>query len=264
MGSREEALASKVFGSGRDIVFIHGLFGSGENLRGIGKHFEALNRVHYPDLPNHGGSPHTHRADYATMTALMLGYLEEQTSAAVLVGHSMGAKVAMLCAFERPELVRGLLVLDMAPRRYEPSHLEIMQAMEAVPLAEVTQRSDADHLLSSAIPEAPVRAFLLKNLAKREDGSFTWRLNLRALINDYDEILGWPGDGVYQGPSLFVGGMNSKYLQEARDTHLILRSFPNAEILMLEGAGHWIHSERPAEVLRLSKEFFARFGLADE
>ena len=260
MGSESRGLSSQVFGSGPELVFVHGLFGSGENLRGLGKNFESTYTVHYPDLPNHGGSAHTESADFATMTLMMLDYLSAKTSGAIVAGHSMGAKVGMLCALERPDLVRGLVVLDMAPRRYEPSHLKIMQAMAALPLDELETRSDADALLDSAIPEQHVRGFLLKSLAKDDEGGFRWKLNLPALISDYDDILGWPGSGVYEGPALFVGGTESKYLQADRDRALIMESFPNAEIHMLEGAGHWIHSERKQEVLELVQTFLSGPG----
>jgi esterase len=250
-----QTLSAIVSGSGPDLVFIHGLFGSGENLKGTGKVFEDRYRVHYPDLPNHGSSPHTENATYATMTAMMRDYLRENTRHPVLVGHSMGAKVAMLCALEDPESVRALGVLDMAPRRYEPSHMDMMVAMLAVPLDEVASRSDADAFLASAIPERFVRSFLLKSLSKQPDGTYRWQLNLPALMNDYDDILGWPGSGSYGGPALFVGGTRSKYLNADRDRELIQSLFPHSEIHMLEGAGHWIHSERPEEIRELLVSF---------
>lgn len=250
-------LASVSYGSGDPIVFLHGLFGSGENLRALGRAFEGEYAVHYPDLPNHGNSPHFDRADYGSTSAALARTLTSSDAApAILVGHSMGGKVAMRTALDYPELVRGLVVLDMAPRPYDPSHREIIDAMLALRVDDVESRADADRRLEVAIPSRPVRSFLLKNLVKEDDG-YRWRLNLPVIRREYESILGWEGDGRYDGPALFIGGGSSKYLKPSRDIELIRGLFPRARIEMLEGAGHWIHSDRPDEVRRLVAGFLA-------
>ncbi len=248
-------LAFSSFGSGSALVLIHGLFGSGDNLRGIGRAFESEHTVHYPDLPNHGDSPHTGSVAWGDLASGVARLIEEQNAApAIVAGHSMGGKVAMRLALDRPDLVAALVVLDMAPRPYDPSHHQIIDAMLELPTAEVESRADADRRLADAIPSRPVRSFLLKNLVKGDDG-YRWRLNLPLIKRDYDTILGWEGAGTYDGPALFVGGSDSKYVKPERDTELIHGYFPEAEIEMIEGAGHWIHSERPEEVERLVRRF---------
>ena len=242
------SLAWTSHGSGPTLVFLHGLFGSGDNLRGLGRSFEARCRVVYPDLPNHGDSPHTEHAGFDEMTGAVARLLTgHDLGPAVLAGHSMGGKVAMRLALDRPELVRGLVVLDMAPRPYDPSHREIIDAMLRLPVEEVESRADADRRLAESIPSRAVRSFLLKNLVK-ENGGYRWRLNLPLLQREYERILSWEGSGSYGGPTLFLGGTGSKYLKPERDQELIHGYFPDARIRMLEGAGHWIHSERPDEV----------------
>ena len=248
-------LAAQSHGSGETLVLLHGLFGSGDNLRGLGRAFEESFRVVYPDLPNHGDSPHAERVDYAFMARAVAELIEaERIGPVVVAGHSMGGKVAMRLALDRPELVRALVVLDMAPRRYERSHDEIMDALLALPTGEVESRADADRRLGERIPSRPVRSFLLKNLVK-DDGGYRWRLNLAALKENYDAILSWEADGRFEGPALFVGGTQSKYLKPARDAELISGLFPDARIEMLDGAGHWIHSERPDAVRELIAGF---------
>ena len=242
-------------GSGPTLVFLHGLFGSGDNLRSIGRTFEADHTVVYPDLPNHGDSPHTESTDFGKMSAAVAGFLDDEgIGPAVVAGHSMGGKVAMRLALDRPDLVQGLIILDMAPRPYDRSHTQIIDAMLGLPTEQVESRADADRLLADSIPSRPVRSFLLKNLVK-DDGQYLWRLNLPLLKRDYDAILGWEGRGAYDGPALFVGGSESKYLKRERDADLVRGLFPRARIEILEGAGHWIHSERPDEVSALISEF---------
>jgi len=248
-------LAFTSHGSGPPLVLLHGLFGSGDNLRSLGRAFEHEYTVYYPDLPNHGDSPHTATVDYAAMCDAVAGLLrDEHAVPAVVAGHSMGGKVAMRLALESPQIVRALAVLDMAPRRYERSHDHIMDAMLTLRVDEVDSRADADRRLADAIPSRPVRAFLLKNLVKADDG-YRWRLNLPLLRDEYETILGWEGTGSYDGPTLFVGGTASKYVKPDRDRDVIAGHFPAARITMIEGAGHWIHSERQDEVQRLLTGF---------
>ncbi|MFW5689869.1 MAG: alpha/beta fold hydrolase [Spirochaetota bacterium] len=253
------SLAVTAFGEGPGFVLLHGLFGSGDNLRGLGRPFEDRFTMIYPDLPNHGDSPHSGQTDYGTMSAAVadtLDTLETRANGPFIVGgHSMGGKVAMRLALDRPELVRALVILDMAPRTYDPSHQEIIDAMLALPVDEVESRADADRRLAQAIPSKPVRSFLLKNLVKDDDETYRWRLDLPLLKRDYETILGWEGDGRYEGPALFIGGGDSKYVKPHRDRDLIHGYFPQARIGMLDGAGHWIHSERPEEVGRLIDDF---------
>lgn len=239
------------------LVMLHGLFGSGDNLRGLGRPFEDRFTVIYPDLPNHGDSPHSDDVGYGVLAEAVATLVEDSGLARVAVaGHSMGGKVAMRLALDRPDLVAALVVLDMAPRRYEPSHGAIFDAMLALPVDEVDSRADADRMLADAIPSRPVRSFLLKNLVK-DDGSYRWRLNLPVLRREYATILGWEGEGTYEGPALFVGGTKSKYLDPERDEELVHAHFPHARIEMLDGAGHWIHSERPNDVRSLMSDFLA-------
>lgn len=250
-------LASTSYGSGPTLLFLHGLFGSGDNLRGLGRSFENRFTVVYPDLPNHGDSPHSEDVGYGALAASVAGLIEsERLAPAVVAGHSMGGKVAMRLALDRPGLVRALVVLDMAPRRYDPSHASIMEAMSSLPVDEIESRANADRLLADAIPSKSVRSFLLKNLVKEGD-SYRWRLNLPVIRREYETILGWEGSGSFEGPALFVGGSESNYLKPDRDGDLVRGLFPRARIEMLAGAGHWIHSERPEEVRSLVDSFLA-------
>ena len=249
------SLAAASYGEGPFLVCLHGLFGSGDNLRGVGRDFESEFTVCYPDLPNHGASRHTDQFSYREMSESVLDLINAAGHGpAVLLGHSMGGKVAMKLALDHPRKVRALFVLDMAPRAYDPGHREIMDAMLALPLHEIQSRADADRMLGSAIPFKPVRSFLLKNLVKDDDG-YRWRLNLPLLRRDYERVLGWEAEGTYDGPVLFVGGSKSKYVKPERDSRLIRSYFPAADIRMVAGAGHWVHSERPEEVRALFRSF---------
>jgi pimeloyl-ACP methyl ester carboxylesterase len=251
-------LHSQVLGSGPPLVVLHGLFGAGENLRSIAKPLSSSWEVHLVDLPNHGYSHHTERCDYLTMSNEVIDYIRSLSGAVGLLGHSMGGKVAMAVALREAERVSRLVCLDIAPRPYAPSHVELMDALIDLDLAELESRSDADRKLSEAIPSRTVRSFLLKNLV-HEDDEFRWKLNLTVLRRDYDHILDWP-DAAFEGlsygnPVLFLAGERSDYLKPERDRETIAEWFPDAELQTIKKAGHWIHVDAYEEVLERSRAF---------
>jgi esterase len=248
-------LAYTSVGSGPPAVLLHGLLGSGDNLTSVAKWMQAHHTVYLPDLPNHGSSPHTDNAGYGTMIDAVADFIDlHGLQAPVVGGHSMGGKVAMQLALSQAVSVRALIVLDISPQRYKPSHETIMNAMRSLKLDHVKSRADADRKLVSLISEEPVRSFLLKNL-QRDGDRYRWRLNLERIMRDYHEILGWEGAGTYEGPALFVGGGQSHYLDAVRDDGLVRRCFPRAEIRMIPQAGHWIHADAPEELAVTIDEF---------
>ncbi len=229
------------------LVIAHGLFGSARNFNTLGKRLATRRRVVMVDMRNHGGSPWDDDNGYPAMAADLAAAVERLAGGeAVVLGHSMGGKAAMTLALTRPELLAGLIVADIAPVRHEHTHLGYVKAMQAVDLSQVRRRSDAEPMLAEAIPEAPLRAFILQNLVV-EGGSARWRINLDALEANMEALLGFPDDlpePAYDGPAYFLHGEKSPYV--APRTHPRIRAlFPEADIEALAGAGHWLHAEQP-------------------
>jgi len=244
-------LAHRREGQGPPVLCLHGLLGSGRNWAGVASALAPGSDVVLPDLRNHGASPWSDEVGYPAMADDVASLLDSLgLASARLVGHSMGGKVAMTLALTRPERVERLVVVDIAPVAYRHGFEDFITAMLAVDLDRVTRRADADAALAPAIPEPRVRAFLLQNLEQR-DGRFAWRPNLRALLAGMATITGVPAlpdARPYRGPCCFIRGATSDYV---RDEHLprIRALFPNAELRTIEGAGHWLHAERPREFL---------------
>ncbi len=252
------------------LIFVHGLFGSGDNWMTLGRKLADKRQVFLIDLPNHGDSPWTNSADYHRAAQLLDATLAQIASAHPeipafsLLGHSMGGKLVMTTALisgSLPECASGtyridrIVVADIAPREYSPAHHEIFAAMAALPLGEIASRSDADRHLAQRLPDAYLRAFLLKNLRRDEAGDFRWKLNLDVLISDYSHILGWDADGQWTNPVLFLKGEKSDYIDSERDGDAINTLFPESRIETISGAGHWLHAEKPAEVLSALRSF---------
>jgi pimeloyl-ACP methyl ester carboxylesterase len=259
----EERLASRTVGdAGPRVVFVHGLFGQGKNWTTIARGLADRHRVTLLDLPNHGDSPWTDRVDYLDMAELVAAELEEFGEPVTLVGHSMGGKVAMQLALRRPELLRALVVVDVAPSDYpesggrtdEPDEeaspfAAFIAAMRDLDLDSLQTREDADHALRSAVPSRMVRSFLLQSLVRSPDTEhgWRWRLNLDLLERDLEHLRGFPAppDGAtYDGPVLWIAGADSTYvLPEDRERMDAL--FPTTRLVRIKNAGHWVHSEQP-------------------
>jgi pimeloyl-ACP methyl ester carboxylesterase len=269
----DERLASRTVGeAGPHVVFVHGLFGQGRNWTTIARGLADRHRVTLLDLPNHGHSPWTDRVDYVDMAQLVAAELEFLGGPVTLVGHSMGGKVAMQLALRRPELLRGLVVVDVAPVEYpltggrtdDPDEEAspfgaFIAAMRAVDLEALRTREDADLALREAVPSTMVRSFLLQSLVREGvgPGRWRWRLNLELLERDLGELRGFPDPppgAVYDGPVLWIAGANSHYVLP-EDRPLMDELFPRTRLVKVKDAGHWVHSEQPETFLRTVRAF---------
>ncbi|CAA9211138.1 MAG: Hydrolase, alpha/beta fold family [uncultured Blastococcus sp.] len=274
MEDRGDRLAARtVGGSGPHVVFVHGLFGQGKNWTTIAKGLAENHRVTLIDLPNHGHSPWTDRVHYLDMMELVAAELEHLGEPVTLVGHSMGGKVAMQLALHRPQLLRALVVVDIAPVEYpleggrtdDPDEeaspfAAFIAGMRAVDLDQVATREDADAALKAAVPSRMVRGFLLQSLVRDgvgPDGGWRWRLNLELLERDLDELRGFPEPppgADFDGPVLWIAGASSHYvLPEDRPRMDVL--FPSTRLVKIKGAGHWVHSEQPETFLTTLRLF---------
>lgn len=261
-------LASRTVGdAGPHVVFVHGLFGQGKNWTTIAKGLADRHRVTLLDLPNHGSSPWTERVDYLDMAERLAAELRALDEPVTLVGHSMGGKVSMQLALRHPDLLRALVVVDVAPSDYpergartdDPDEeatpfAGYIAGMRALDLDTLQTRDDADAALQAAVPSRMVRSFLLQSLV-RDGNGWRWRLNLEALARDLGRLRGFPAPpsgATFDGPVLWIAGANSTYVLP-EDRARMDELFPATRLVKVKNAGHWVHSEQPevfAETLR--------------
>jgi esterase len=244
-------------GAGPPLVILHGLFGSGRNWASLARRLGESHRVFTVDLRNHGRSPWAASMSYREMAADVAAFQTYHgLEGATVMGHSMGGKTAMVLALEQGERVGRLIVVDITPVAYRHSHLPMIEAMRAVDLEAASRRGDVDEALKFAVPDIGLRGFLLQNLVS-EAGRLRWRLNLKAIADNMDGLIGYPGDldGLrYGGPTLFLAGAASDYV--AADANQRIRAlFPAAEIDRIAGAGHWVHAEQPEAFLARVEAF---------
>ncbi len=225
--------------AGTPLLIAHGLFGSARNWGVIAKRLSETRRVITVDMRNHGNSDWHDSHSYPDMADDLAQVLTEPTD---ILGHSMGGKAAMVLALQNPSLVNRMVVADIAPVCYAHSQSGPIAAMRKVDLANITSRSDAKEQLGTLEPG--VADFLLQSLDMKER---RWRLNLDVLSAEMDKIIGFPPvTGAFTGPTLFLSGGTSDYVQpDARP--MIKTLFPAAKFAKIPGAGHWLHAEKPRE-----------------
>ena len=228
------------------LVVAHGLYGSARNWGVICRRLSDRREVVAVDMRNHGDSPRmpTHR--YPDMAADLAEVIESLGAPVDLLGHSMGGKAAMQLALTRPDLIRRLIVTDIAPVAYDHDQARHVQAMAALDLSAITTRAEADAALAERVPDPSLRAFFLQSLDLRTRPP-RWKLNLPVLEAEMPHVIGWPGtQGRFDGPALFLTGANSHYVRpEHRET--IRALFPKARFAKIPDAGHWLHAEKPRE-----------------
>ena len=244
-------------GSGKPIILMHGMFGSLSNLGLIGRALLDSYTVISVDLRNHGESPHSLVMDYPCMANDIIDLMDNLgLHQASLLGHSMGGKIAMQIALNHPKQVHKLIVADIAPVDYKPDrHGGVLDGLTVLTEKRPASRREADLLLASYVEEAPVRAFLLKNLSRAEDGKFDLRLNMEGIVaNYYDTLTLAPTGEPFSGPTLFIKGENSAYIQDKHRSE-VLRLFPNAQLKVIAKTGHWLHSEKPDTFNKIVQDF---------
>ena len=150
----------------------------------------------------------------------------------------------------------ALVVIDIAPVTYRHrKHDDVLDGLSSIDVQNLQNRSDADAQLAKYVAEKPIRQFLLKNLYRKENGVFGWRVNLESIIEHYLEILsGQQSPRPFERKTLFIKGGASDYiLPEHQDD--VLKLFPQAQVRVINGAGHWLHAEKPELVARTIQRF---------
>jgi pimeloyl-ACP methyl ester carboxylesterase len=250
-------LHSRIIGDNIPLVILHGFLGSGDNWKSLGNKFAANGyQVHLVDQRNHGRSFHSEAFSYQLIVDDLKKYCDDHNLSNIsLLGHSMGGKAAMLFAVSYPELVRKLIVADIAPKFYPQHHQDILKALSLLNFQEIRTRNEAEEVLSNYILEAGTRQFLLKNLYWVQKGELGLRINLKTLTDKVEEVgVALPEGASFLKDTLFLKGSNSEYILET-DEAMIKTHFPMAKIQHVSNAGHWLHAENPTDFYRYVMEF---------
>jgi pimeloyl-ACP methyl ester carboxylesterase len=254
------------------LVLVHG---GRDHCRSWGALARALvPRFHVvaPDLRGHGdsewakGSSYS-LADYVYDLAALVRHLGLERFA--MIGHSMGGMIALTYAGTFPERVTRLAVLDgvtvLPGRAPKPMHEQIanwigeLDAIAARAPRRLAGIADAAARMAAYNPRlTPELALELAThgVRRNEDGSFSWKFDdyqqARApyRLSPQDHVQLWSRIAC---PMLLMRG-DATTLPDPQGA---LAHFRDARLVRIAGAGHWLHHDRPAEVLAQLREFLA-------
>lgn len=233
--------------SGPAILILHGVFGSLDNWLTISKTLsEKGYQVYIIDQRNHGRSPHSDVFDFEALAADLNEFIvEHDLDSPILIGHSMGGKTVMKYTVTHPTSPSKIVVVDIGPKASVIDNDRILRGLNALDLKTLQNRGQADERLAEHVHSLSIRQFLLKNLYRKDDGSFDLRINLAVLTRDMAKI----GEKIemehpVELPALFMRGEKSDYVLDS-DWPDILRIFPSAVLDTIPDAGHWVQAEQP-------------------
>jgi len=248
---------SKIEGSGKPLLILHGFLGMSDNWKTMGTQFAANGfEVHLLDLRNHGRSFHSDEFSYEIMVQDLYDYCQANNLEKVnIIGHSMGGKTAMLFAATHPERIEKLIVADIGPKFYPQHHQTILEGLNAVDFSKKPSRNEVEEILSQYITDFGTRQFLMKSLYWQEPGQLAFRFNLSVFNKKIDEIgKALPENAIFNKPTLFIRGGNSNYILD-EDFQNIQQHFPDSRIETIPNVGHWLHAENPKLFYEITSSF---------
>jgi 2-succinyl-6-hydroxy-2,4-cyclohexadiene-1-carboxylate synthase len=217
-------------------------------------------RVVGVDLPGHGGSAAVHGVSFAAAA----GLLGACGGRAAYVGYSLGGRLCLRLALDRPDLVRALVLLGASPGVADPAARAERAAADRALAAAIERDGVAAFLdrwlagpLFATLP--PDRAGLAERLANTPEGlaGALRRLGVGVQAPLWDRLAG------LRCPTLLLAGaLDAKFAALAGEMAAAIG--PTARVALVDGAGHAAHLERPAEVAALVERFLAaHLGLAE-
>jgi esterase len=250
------------------VLLLHGLLGSKRNFAtlaaSLGAQLDRPRRIVGVDLRNHGDSDWSEEMSYAAMARDVVEFLDSQNiDRIILVGHSMGGKVAQALSLMHPERVEGLVVLDIAPVQYSRSDPhwkaveDILHSIHAVDsVAASAGKAELDKHLRTSIPDPNLRAFVLTNYDNRKKA---WKIPIGIIVDQLEAIAGFdfPEEACYEGDVFIIHGGQSRFVRHAYMDQ-IAGFFPNHMLTTIRGAGHWVHAEAPDDTIALLKRYLDR------
>ena len=248
---------SKIEGKGKPFLIIHGFLGMSDNWKTLGSQFaEKGFEVHLLEMRNHGRSFHSDAFNYDVMVQDVLDYCNHyKLTEFILLGHSMGGKVAMQFACMYPEKTEKLIIADIGPKYYAPHHQTILEGLNAVNFDLKPSRTEVDEIVSKHITDFGTRQFLLKSLYWVTSGQLAFRFNLEVLTRKIEEIgRALPNEMIFNKETLFIRGGNSNYILDD-DFLQIEEQFLNSKLETIQNAGHWLHAEQPKKFYDLVVDF---------
>lgn len=251
-------LAFREFGEGQPLVILHGLFGQSDNWNTHAKSFaEKGFHVFTIDQRNHGLSPHSEEWTFEAMAQDLKEFIEDHDlKDPILLGHSMGGKTIMFFELAFPGIASKIIIADISASAYPPHHADVLEALNAVDFSKIKTRKEAEVIMNEHLHDFGTKQFLLKNIYWKDNSEdvMDWRFNLKVISKNYENVCVGVPEFVSETKALIIKGELSKYISDA-DKEDLKKRFPHSTLVILNGAGHWVHAEKPKEFFETVLQF---------
>ena len=246
-------LHAVVEGSGPRVVLVHGFTQTLRSWDGVAGRLSASYEVTRPDLPGHGGSA-GERLDFEAATRA----LGDRGGQGAYVGYSLGGRLCLRLAVDRPDLVVALVLVGASPGLARPEERAERRRTDEE-WAQMLERAGVDAFLSRWLDQ-PLFATLPRAAAAIEDRARNPAAGLAAVLR----LLGtgvqeplWERLPSLAVPTLLVAGADDqKFGVIARA--MAGRIGDAATVVLVPNTGHAVHLERPDAFAEIVEEFLAR------
>lgn len=247
------------------LVFLHGLMGFGSNWKTMARHFEDQYQILLYDQRGHGRSfqpPAGYRIeDYVSDLEHILSELGWEKI--VLVGHSMGARVAAAFAEKNPHRTNKLILVDMGPTSNIATMVSTEEKIKSVPvpfLSREEARAYFDGPFLEKYKNETLKQFFYANLDGKVSGEMQWRFFLPGILETLWQSRTsdqWSAYSSFSMPTLLVRGEKSTDFPQSLFAEVVVK---NKKIrgVVVPGAGHWVHVEKPQELHQIFADFLKK------
>ncbi|MDR0971889.1 MAG: alpha/beta hydrolase [Bacteroidales bacterium] len=236
------------YGSGRPLIILHGYLGLSDYWINVAKYFSTQNyNVIVPDIPLFGRSFHLEEFSYEEIANILIFLCKEKKlKNPILMGHSMGGKIAMTMQRISPSYFKALIVVDIHFKKYPLTKENKILCKELLNLnfSSFNRMSDISNYLLSKGIDRDMCFLILKNI-KTIKGKFSWRAAIPILARDFPKVLSNIDVKQTSIPTLLLKGENSNYINN-EDEKKFNKIYINSSIINVPNSGHWIQRDNPA------------------
>ncbi|MFA7080975.1 MAG: alpha/beta hydrolase [Bacteroidales bacterium] len=245
------------YGSGQPILILHGWLGLSDHWMMVAKFLSEQGfNVIVPDIPNHGRSFHTEHFSIDEMADILNSFtLTQGFEDPIIIGHSMGGKIAMKMVDKSPDYYKSLIIIDIHFKEYQRTQARDL-LMSLILQVKPSEFKDIGHFRAFFEDKGIEKDWIdviLKNIDFSQK-TFQWRSNITMLAKEVDKVMAGIEFSEINIPTLLLRGENSGYVSD-EDLITFKEKFNNAKIVTVPKAGHLIQADNPTFLIKEILDF---------
>ncbi len=257
------------------LLLVHGNRDHCHNWDWVAQELKDDYHIIAPDFRGHGDSAWVYGAPYSQSDYIydLAQIIHQQELAPVtIIAHSLGGSVALRYAGIYPEHIKKMIVIEGTggpPAEFEqrPVHERMREFIENTRKASGRQPKrypsleaayQRMHEENSHLREDQARHLTVHGSNQNEDGTYSWKFDNYThvmapfgLTREHTKEL-WRR---IDKPVLLVSGSESWFNDPSREDPMPY--FQNAEHVMIQDAGHWLHHDQLQEFMDITRKFLA-------